>query len=327
MTQQTSEQLLQQIHEYIGTLSYMREPLGLYDPIEYVLGLGGKRLRPVLMLLAYNLYKEDVARIFSQAAGIETYHNFTLLHDDLMDKADMRRNKPTVHKRWDENTAILSGDAMLILAYQFMMKECPLECVGRVMEVFGRTALEVCEGQQWDMEFEHRLDVTVDEYVEMIRLKTSVLLAAALKIGSILGGAPEKDAQLLYDFGIKMGLAFQLQDDYLDVYGDPAVFGKKIGGDILCNKKTFMLITALSLAEGEDKEMLLNWLRATDYVAEEKILSVTALYNKVGVPELCQARIDACYKEGLELLDKVNVEPIFKEELKKFVCHLMNRKL
>ncbi len=327
MKQQTGEQLLQQIHEYIGNLSYMREPMGLYDPIEYVLGLGGKRLRPVLMLLAYNLYKEDVTRIFSQAAGIETYHNFTLLHDDLMDKADMRRNKPTVHKKWDENTAILSGDAMLILAYQFMMKKCPLECVERVMEVFGRTALEVCEGQQWDMEFEHRLDVTVDEYIEMIRLKTSVLLAAALKIGAILGGAPEKEAQLLYDFGIKMGLAFQLQDDYLDVYGDPAVFGKKIGGDILCNKKTFMLITALSLAEGEDKETLLNWLRATDYVAEEKIQSVTALYNKVGVPELCQARIDAYYKEGLELLDKVNVESSLKEELKKFVCHLMDRKL
>lgn len=327
MKQQTGEQLLQQIHEYIGNLSYMREPMGLYDPIEYVLGLGGKRLRPVLMLLAYNLYKEDVTRIFSQAAGIETYHNFTLLHDDLMDKADMRRNKSTVHKKWDENTAILSGDAMLILAYQFMMKKCPLECVERVMEVFDRTALEVCEGQQWDMEFEHRLDVTVDEYIEMIRLKTSVLLAAALKIGAILGGAPEKDAQLLYDFGIKMGLAFQLQDDYLDVYGDPAVFGKKIGGDILCNKKTFMLITALSLAEGEDKETLLNWLRATDYVAEEKIQSVTALYNKVGVPELCQARIDAYYKEGLELLDKVNVESSLKEELKKFVCHLMDRKL
>lgn len=327
MKQQTGEQLLQQIHEYVGNLSYMREPMGLYDPIEYVLGLGGKRLRPVLMLLAYNLYKEDVTRIFSQAAGIETYHNFTLLHDDLMDKADMRRNKPTVHKKWDENTAILSGDAMLILAYQFMMKKCPLECVERVMEVFGRTALEVCEGQQWDMEFEHRLDVTVDEYIGMIRLKTSVLLAAALKIGAVLGGASEKDAQLLYDFGIKMGLAFQLQDDFLDVYGDPAVFGKKIGGDILCNKKTFMLITALSLAEGEDKETLLNWLRATDYVAEEKIQSVTALYNKVGVPELCQARIDAYYKEGLELLDKVNVESSLKEELKKFVCHLMDRKL
>lgn len=181
MKQYTSEQLLQQIHEYIGQLSYKRKPMGLYEPIEYVLGLGGKRLRPVLMLLAYNLYKEDVERIFSQAAGIETYHNFTLLHDDLMDKADMRRNKPTVHKRWNENTAILSGDAMLILSYQFMMQQCPAEYVGKVMEVFSRTALEVCEGQQWDMEFEQLTDVTVEEYLEMIRLKTSVLLAAALK--------------------------------------------------------------------------------------------------------------------------------------------------
>lgn len=327
MKQQTSEQLLQQIHEYIGNLSYMREPMGLYDPIEYVLGLGGKRLRPVLMLLAYNLYKEDVTRIFSQAAGIETYHNFTLLHDDLMDKADMRRNKPTVHKKWDENTAILSGDAMLILAYQFMMKECSLECVERVMEVFGRTALEVCEGQQWDMEFEHRLDVTVDEYIEMIRLKTSVLLAAALKIGAILGGAPEKDAQLLYDFGIKMGLAFQLQDDYLDVYGNPAVFGKKIGGDILCNKKTYMLITALEQAKGENREELLRWLNAAEFVPEEKIAAVTAIYNKVEIAGYCDAQIEKYYQEGLQLLNEVDVDDARKENLRIFVHHLMERKL
>lgn len=327
MKQLDSEELMKRIHAYLEQLSYSREPKGLYDPIEYVLALGGKRLRPVLMLLAYNLYREDVESIFSQAAGIETYHNFTLLHDDLMDNADMRRGKPVVHKKWNENTAILSGDAMLILSYQFMMNQCPPEHVQEVMEIFGRTALEVCEGQQWDMEFESRNDVTVGEYIEMIRLKTSVLLAAALKIGAVLGGASFADAQKLYDFGIRMGLAFQLQDDYLDVYGDPAVFGKKIGGDILCNKKTFMLITALSLSEGEDKETFLNWLRAMDYVAEEKIQSVTALYNKVGVPELCQARIDAYYKEGLELLDKVNVESSLKEELKKFVCHLMDRKL
>ena len=237
MKQQTSKELLSQIHAYIESLPYSHDPKGLYDPIEYVLGLGGKRLRPVLMLLAYNLFKEDVKAIFSQAAAIETYHNFTLLHDDLMDKADMRRGKLTVHKKWNENTAILSGDAMLILSYQFMMQGCPESCMKQVMEVFSRTALEVCDGQQWDMEFECREDVTVDEYMEMIRLKTSVLLAGALKIGAILGGASEKDAQLLYDFGIKAGLAFQLQDDYLDVYGDPAVFGKKIGGDILCNKR------------------------------------------------------------------------------------------
>ena len=319
-------ELSDKINGYLSEMPYMREPKGLYAPIEYVLSLGGKRIRPVLMLLAYNMYKEDVDCILPQAAGIETYHNYTLLHDDLMDKADMRRNKPTVHKVWDDNTAILSGDAMLVLAYR-LMADCQEKYLKRVMDIFTQTALEICEGQQWDMEFETRTDVTVPEYIEMIRLKTSVLLSAALKIGAVLGDASEEDARKLYDFGIQMGLAFQLQDDYLDVYGDPKVFGKNIGGDILCNKKTFMLITALSLAEGEDKETLLNWLRATDYVAEEKIQSVTALYNKVGVPELCQARIDAYYKEGLELLDKVNVESSLKEELKKFVCHLMDRKL
>ena len=260
MKQLDSEELMKRIHAYIEQLSYSREPKGLYDPIEYVLALGGKRLRPVLMLLAYNLYREDVESIFSQAAGIETYHNFTLLHDDLMDNADMRRGKPVVHKKWNENTAILSGDAMLILSYQFMMNQCPPEHVQEVMEIFGRTALEVCEGQQWDMEFESRNDVTVGEYIEMIRLKTSVLLAAALKIGAVLGGASSADAQKLYDFGIRMGLAFQLQDDYLDVYGNPAVFGKKIGGDILCNKKTYMLITALEQAKGENREELLHSL-------------------------------------------------------------------
>lgn len=327
MIQKTSEELMEQIHNYIENLSYMREPEGLYEPIEYVLGLGGKRLRPVLMLLAYNLFKEDVESIFPQAAGIETYHNFTLLHDDLMDNADVRRNKPTVHKKWNANTAILSGDAMLILSYCFMMQGCPSEYMKEVMEVFGATALEVCEGQQWDMEFETRTDVTVDEYIRMIRLKTSVLLAGALKIGAVLGGASAEDAQLLYDFGITMGLAFQLQDDYLDVYGDPAVFGKKIGGDILCNKKTFMLITALAHADKADREELLKWIRATNYVPEEKIAAVTALYNKVGIADICMQKINAYYDEGLELLGKVSVEPRLKENLRHFVCRLMDRKL
>lgn len=327
MKQENSDQLLKRIHSYIENLSYMREPEGLYDPIEYVLGLGGKRLRPVLMLLAYNLYKEDVERIFPQAAGIETYHNFTLLHDDLMDNADMRRGKPAVHKKWDENTAILSGDAMLILAYQFMMQDCPTEYMKEVMDVFGRTALEVCEGQQWDMEFETRTDVTVDEYIEMIRLKTSVLLSGALKIGAILGGASAEDARLLYDFGIKMGLAFQLQDDYLDVYGDPAVFGKKIGGDILCNKKTFMLITAFAHAGEEDRKKLQAWIEAKDFVPSEKIEAVTSIYDKVGIAGLCREKIDAYYEEGLRLLDEVSVAPALKENLRDFVCGLMNRKL
>ena len=327
MKQESSEELLRRIHSYIEKLPYMHEPEGLYEPVEYVLGLGGKRIRPVLMLLAYNLYREDVDRIFPQAAGIETYHNFTLLHDDLMDKADMRRNKPTVHRKWDENTAILSGDAMLILAYQFMMQDCPAGCMKEVMGIFGRTALEVCEGQQWDMEFESRTDVGVDEYIEMIRLKTSVLLAGSLKIGAVLGGASEKDAQLLYDFGIKMGLAFQLQDDYLDVYGDPKVFGKNIGGDILCNKKTFMLITALEKADGETRACLQNWLKAEHYEPAQKIEAVTTIYNKVGVRDICRDKIDEYYKESVCLLNEVGVDASYKKNLADFVLGLMNRNL
>ena len=327
MKQQSSEQLMKGIHAYIGSLSYSRDPQGLYDPIEYVLDLGGKRLRPVLMLLAYNLYKEDVESIYSQAAAIETYHNFTLLHDDLMDKADVRRGRPTVHKKWDENTAILSGDAMLILSYRFMMDHCPAEYLPQVMEVFGQTALEICEGQQWDMEFEQRDDVTVEEYIEMIRLKTSVLLAGSLKIGALLGGASAEDAERLYRFGIKMGLAFQLQDDYLDVYGDPATFGKKIGGDILCNKKTYMLITALHLAGDEDRRELERWLAATGCVDQEKIEAVTALYNKVGIADKCRERIEAYYAEGLQCLEEVGVEDVRKQPLKEYVGRLMNRQL
>lgn len=319
-------QLLDKVNAYLATMPYMHEPKGLYTPIEYVLSLGGKRIRPVLMLLSYQLYKENVDSILSQAAGIETYHNYTLLHDDLMDRADMRRNKPTVHKVWDENTAILSGDAMLVLAYQ-LMADCPAEYLKRVMDIFTRTALEICEGQQWDVEFETRNDVTVPEYIEMIRLKTSVLLAAALKIGAVMGGASEEEAQKLYDFGIKMGLAFQLQDDFLDVYGDTEVFGKNIGGDILCNKKTFMLINALSLANEEQKAELDQWISCTDYCPEEKIKAVTELYNQIGIGKICEEEINAYYAQGLSLLDSVCLPAEKKEELKTFVCHLMNRKV
>lgn len=327
MKQLTSEQLLAKVQEFIAQADYAREPMGMYEPIKYVLDLGGKRLRPVLMLLAYNLYKEDVESILWQAAGIETYHNFTLLHDDLMDKADMRRKKPTVHKKWNENTAILSGDAMLILSYRFMMEQCPVDKVQEVMRVFGQTALEVCEGQQWDMEFETRMNVTVDEYIEMIRLKTSVLLAAALRIGAVLGGASEADAARLYDFGVRMGLAFQLQDDYLDVYGDPAVFGKKIGGDILCNKKTYMLITALERADDVQKKELKKWINATTFEPEEKVAAVTELYNNVGIAALCKERIKTYYQEGLRLLEEVEVDDSLKKHLHDFVFSLMNRNL
>ena len=219
----TATELLDKINSHIADLQFERTPKGLYDPVAYVLSMGGKRIRPVLMLMAYNLYKEDVRPVFSPATGIEVYHNYTLLHDDLMDRADKRRGKETVHKVWNDNTAILSGDAMLVLAYQFMA-QCPAEHLKAVMDLFSLTALEICEGQQMDMDFEQRSDVKEEEYLEMIRLKTSVLLAASLKIGALLGGASAEDAERLYDFGMNMGVAFQLKDDLLDVYGDTAVF-------------------------------------------------------------------------------------------------------
>ena len=327
MKQQDAKALQELFQDYLENLSYAREPMGLYEPVKYVLGIGGKRIRPTLMLLAYNLFKEDVHSVLSQAMGLETYHNFTLLHDDLMDKADRRRGMPTVHKRWDENTAILSGDAMVMLAYQFMMKDCPAMYVRSVMDVFSQTALEICEGQQWDMEFENRQDVTIDEYMEMIRLKTSVLLAGALKIGAVLGGASEADAQKLYDFGIRIGLAFQLQDDWLDVYGDPKVFGKNIGGDILCNKKTFMLITAFERADEETKAELQNWITAEQYDPARKIEAVTAIYNKEKIGDICQAKIEDYYKEGMRLLEEVSVGSECKQHLLGFVQGWMHRSL
>lgn len=327
MKQQDAKALQELFQDYLENLSYAREPMGLYEPVKYVLGIGGKRIRPTLMLLAYNLFKEDVHSVLSQAMGLETYHNFTLLHDDLMDKADRRRGMPTVHKRWDENTAILSGDAMVMLAYQFMMKDCPAMYVRSVMDVFSQTALEICEGQQWDMEFENRQDVTVDEYMEMIRLKTSVLLAGALKIGAVLGGASEADAQKLYDFGIRIGLAFQLQDDWLDVYGDPKVFGKNIGGDILCNKKTFMLITAFERADEETKAELQDWITAEQYDPARKIEAVTAIYNKEKIGDICQAKIEDYYKEGMRLLEEVSVGSECKQHLLGFVQGWMHRSL
>ena len=322
----TAPQLLDKINAYLEQMPYMRPPKGLYEPIAYELSLGGKRIRPVLMLMAYNIYKEDVERILPQAAGLETYHNHTLLHDDVMDKADMRRNKPTVHNVWNENTAILSGDAMLILAYR-LMAEGLTDKLAEVMHIFTETTMEICEGQQWDMEFESRMDVKVDEYIEMIRLKTSVLLAAALKIGACLAGASTEEAQKLYDFGVKMGLAFQLQDDWLDVYGDPKVFGKNIGGDILCNKKTYMLITALELADASQREELERWLNATDYVPAEKVSAVTAIYNNIGIGQRCEEMVEAYYSDGLAVLESISIPEERKQALKDFACSLMNRKM
>ena len=277
------------------------------------------------MLMAYNLYKEEVDSVLPVAVGLETYHNYTLLHDDLMDKADMRRNKPTVHKVWNENTAILSGDTMLVLAYQQMCRIDNPVLLKKVLDIFTEMALEIGEGQQYDMEFETRDDVTEEEYIEMIRLKTSVLLASALKIGALLGGASDKEACLLYDYGVQVGLAFQLQDDYLDVYGDPAMFGKKIGGDILCNKKTYMLINALLLADDRQRAELKRWIDAREYEPQEKIQAVTALYDQIGIRELCDKKITAYFEKAGECLNALEVDDCRKQMLREFIGSLIHR--
>lgn len=322
----TASQLLDRINTHVSELQFTRTPEGLYDPIQYVLSLGGKRIRPVLMLMAYNLYKEDVVSIYGPATGIEIYHNYTLLHDDLMDRADVRRGKTTVHKVWGDNTAILSGDAMLVLAYQYMTESTSAH-LKEVLDLFSLTALEICEGQQLDMDFEQRNDVAEEEYLEMIRLKTAVLLASSLKMGAILGGASRQDAEALYDFGMQIGVAFQLQDDLLDVYGDPEVFGKKIGGDILCNKKTYMLIKALEHGDKEQLAGLTKWITAVTFDSEEKIASVTKLYDQIGIRAVCENKMREYYIRAMNSLETVSVTEEKKSELKKLMEHLMYREM
>lgn len=320
----TSDEILSLINEYLDNLPYERKPAGLYDPIKYVLSIGGKRIRPTLMLLAYNLYKEDPERILSSAVALETYHNYTLLHDDLMDNASVRRGQPTVHKKWDANTAILSGDSMLVLAYERMAK-CPVEKLKPVLDLFTETALEIGEGQQYDMDFETRNDVREEEYIEMIRLKTSVLLACATKMGAILADAPQEDADNLYKFGEQMGLAFQLQDDYLDVYGDPEVFGKAIGGDILCNKKTYMLINAFNLANDEQRKRLQQWVNAENPDPRQKIEAVTQIYNEIGISQLAEQKIKHYFNESRKYLEDINLSKERKLELEAYMVKMMKR--
>ena len=318
-------ELTEKVTTALEQLPYDRQPQGLYAPIKYVLSLGGKRIRPVLMLMAYNMYREDVDRIMPVALGLEVYHNFTLLHDDLMDRADVRRGKPCVHRVWNDNTAILSGDNMLVMAYQ-MMSRCPSSALPSVISIFTETALQIDEGQQYDMEFEQRTDVTEREYLEMIRLKTSVLLACALQIGALLGGASEADAQALYAYGEKVGLAFQLQDDYLDVYGDFETFGKAIGGDILCNKKTFMLINALAHAPEHLRAELQGWLAATEYDPAEKIEAVRHIYTQVGVDQMAKEQISFYIAQAEDALRALPIAEERKEILRQWTEQLLGRK-
>jgi geranylgeranyl diphosphate synthase type II len=319
-----AEELLKMVNEAIDGLSYDRKPASLYEPIKYVLSLGGKRVRPVLMLMAYNLYKDDPQKIITQAVGLETYHNFTLLHDDLMDNADMRRGHETVHKKWDANQAILSGDTMLLQAFE-RVEACEVDKVKDVFATFMQTTYEIGEGQQLDVEFETRNDVTEEEYIEMIRLKTSVLLACALKIGAILAGAPKEDQENLYRFGEQIGLAFQLQDDLLDVYGDPKVFGKNIGGDITSNKKTYMLINAVNRANAKQREELTRWIDAKTFDREEKVRAVTRLYDEIGIRQLCEQKMETCYTLAQQYMTKVQVSEDRKAVLKAYAAAMMKR--
>ncbi len=300
------------------------QPVNLYDPIKYTLGMGGKRLRPIMVLMACDLFEPNFEEAIYPALAIEIFHNFTLLHDDIMDHADMRRNKPSVHKKYNENVAILSGDAMSIMAYQYLAKTNS-EAYRDVMQLFSETAIQVCEGQQYDMDFEDRMDVSIDDYLNMIRLKTAVLIACSLKMGALIGGASNEDADLIYDFGINLGLAFQLQDDLLDVYADQDKFGKKIGGDIVANKKTFLLLKTLELSSGPQKEELLSWINKTDFDAEEKVKNIKKIYEEINVKSISEDLIESYFGKSLELLNSVSVSEKKKEQLLALAHMIMKR--
>ena len=298
------------INKAIESLVWDKEPRGLYEPIAYTLASGGKRLRPTLALIAAEaivnggLINGDVIdHVMPAALALEVFHNFTLLHDDVMDRAQVRRGRPTVHVKWDDNTAILSGDQMLIEAYK-LLSDVPADKLPKVLKWFNEMATGICEGQQYDVDFEHASQVSIDDYMMMIEKKTSVLLAYAMKIGGYIAGANEVQQEALYQFGLHIGLAFQIQDDILDVYGDPKTFGKAIGGDICCNKKTFLLLTAMERADGETKAKLLQWMMASGKDTE-KIAAVTAIYNRLGIREAGEAVIEQHTSKALQQLDRL----------------------
>ncbi len=298
-------------------------PSALYNPIDYSLEMGGKRIRPLLLLISYNLFSDRMEKALPVAAAIEVFHNFTLLHDDIMDKAEVRRNRPTVHKKFSENNAILSGDVMAFLSYRCLL-ETALIKQHEILALFTRTAIEVCEGQQLDMDFENRIDVSESEYLEMIKLKTAVLLACSLKAGALAAEADDETAGLLYDFGLNLGLAFQLQDDLLDSFGDQAVFGKKIGGDICANKKTFLLIKTLERAVEPTKSVLMKWLK-TDSAEEEKVKAVLEIYNHLNIQAITQLKIDEYFKNCSDILNTLKIEAAKKENLRAISNIMLNR--
>jgi len=292
------------INTALAQLNWQKEPLGLYEPIGYTLASGGKRLRPTLALIAARVFGGKEEEVMPAALALEVFHNFTLLHDDVMDKADVRRGRETVHVKWNDNTAILSGDQMMIEAYK-LLAQVPEKKLPQVLQWFNQMGTEICEGQQYDVDYESRSDVRMEEYIEMIRLKTSVLLANSLQTGAYIAGADKAAIEHIYAYGIHLGLAFQIQDDLLDVYGDPKTFGKAIGGDILCGKKSFMLLTALHVAQGEVLNQLRQWLNNHSAKEQEKIQAVTAIYDQLGVRAMAEEAIAEHTQEAIRHLDSL----------------------
>lgn len=318
------QKLQELINQGIDQSEYGQEPAELYEPIRYIMSLGGKRLRPLLTLLSYSMYSDTPEKAMPHALAVEMFHNFTLMHDDIMDQAPIRRGQPTVHEKWNANTAILSGDVMLVKVYdQFLASYT--EKLPEILRAFNKCAAEVCEGQQLDMLFETREEVEEEEYIRMIQLKTAVLLGFSLELGGILSGAPSEDLEGLREFGTLMGIGFQLKDDLLDVYGDHAKFGKQVGGDILANKKTFLLIHALKEANEEQRNRLKKWLKAKNYKEENKVKGVTELFDELNIAQFTHDKIDYYFEEAFRSLKKVNTPLNRRAVLRKFAEQLMER--
>jgi len=312
------------VDKEMGKLRLDRTPNELYEPVRYILSLGGKRMRPALTLMACSLFNEAVQSAIKPALAIEIFHNFTLLHDDIIDHSRVRRGRPAVHEKWDTNTAILSGDVMSILSYQ-ILADMEEDHLNDVLQLFNQTALQVCEGQQLDMNFESRTDVEVNEYMGMIELKTAVLIASSLKAGAMAGGAEMLEADLLYEFGRNLGIAFQLRDDYLDVFGDQEKFGKKIGNDIVTNKKTFLLIKALELAQGDTRKKLIQLIKSKNSDPEGKIKKVRNIYESLQLDDISDNMADSHYRKSIMYLDRVSVAKERKKSLADFAETMMTR--
>ena len=310
------------LEEKLGEVNFPNKPMELYDPLRYFLAIGGKRIRPILTLMGAELFGATKEHAFNQAIAIELFHNFSLIHDDIMDNAPLRRNVATVHEKWNTNVAILAGDSLLIKSYQYLCrteeKKLPL-----IMDVFNQTAIEVCEGQQLDMDFEGRIDVTTAEYIEMIRLKTSVLLGCALKIGSIVAGASDQDQSAIYQFGVNIGIAFQIQDDILDLYADPDKFGKQVGGDVLANKKTILYLTAVGKSNASQLNLLKQLQSETE--ADLKLSRTKELFDHLDVRMTCKELMDTHFNKAIDALQMIHANPDRKQQLKDLALYLMNR--